>query len=173
MRMKHRSFHPYSRLPNELKLEILRYEERFASCSPTELSDLLFAFSDRTFRPSVHDVAMIHLYREINYFPFSLYLETEKSWSSNRDGEWNKSCHKAFGCPAPPCTLHTWSIKRRNCLIRGAAYRWYHYVRTHTDWLRYFIDMIRPVYKASDDHIYSLLLQLWPYLLTENSVSRV
>ena len=168
-RMSKMTFHPFPRLPTELKLEILRWVDCFQTASPVQIAESLFALSDRSFRPCIRDIAGLHLQQESIHFPFSLYREVEQSWSTSYDSQWVVTCHQAYGCPTPGCKLAD-KTHAGPCTPDGIGFRYYHYVRMHSACLRQVDSFCRSELGLRGNNYESLLL-LWPYLPTENSVS--
>ncbi|KAJ9636696.1 hypothetical protein H2199_007689 [Coniosporium tulheliwenetii] len=110
-------FRKFALLPTEIKLEIISYVDCFSESPPSQLAALLFAFSDRSFRPSVIDI-----------------------------------------------------VRALPCGAQGLSFRWLYYLIVHRKCLDSIERFIGKVLRLEWPNLRAVLLRLWPYLPTENSI---
>ncbi|KAJ9666813.1 hypothetical protein H2201_002946 [Coniosporium apollinis] len=175
-------FRKFALLPTEIKLEIISYVDCFSESPPSQLAALLFAFSDRSFRPSVIDIVRALYAKEARHFPLHLYRAVELSWREHGDSQWLSLCHHDHTCFNSSCphklavstplatgaTHHIAGIAP--CGAQGLSFRWLYYLIVHRKCLDSIERFIGKVLRLEWPNLRAVLLRLWPYLPTENSI---
>lgn len=175
-------FRKFALLPTEIKLEIISYVDCFSESPPSQLAALLFAFSDRSFMPSVVDIVRALYAEEARHFPFHVYRAVELSWQEYGDSQWlslchhdhtcfNSSCPHKFAVSKPPATGATYYVTGiAPCGAQGLSFRWLYYLIVHRKCLESIEHFITKVLRLEWPNLRAVLLRLWPYLPTENSM---